>query len=111
MTSDEKPELPTRVTIRRAPKVATFLIAGGALGLLAALVLTSTFPVDPAVGFAATFGYLALYAIPIGVALAALIALIVDRAASRRARGAIAVRETTHPDAQNAIEPPAADRD
>ncbi|MBX3094831.1 MAG: hypothetical protein KF680_09905 [Cryobacterium sp.] len=73
------------VRIRRAPKVGIFLIVGAMLGLLAALVLTSVFEVDPNVGFTGTFAYLALYSIPLGIALASLVGLLFDRVSKRRA--------------------------
>ena len=41
------------VTVRRAPKIPAFIFVGAALGLIATLVVTSLYPVDPAVGFAA----------------------------------------------------------
>ncbi len=86
-SSDERR---TTVTIRRAPKFSVFLVVGVLVGILAALILSSVFPPDPAVGFAATFGYLALYAVPIGVVLSALIAILLDGRASRRASQVIA---------------------
>ena len=93
MSSQSEPSEPTTVRIRRAPKVAVFLFAGAALGLIAALTLTSIFEVDPAVGFTATFGYLALYLIPIGVLISGLLAVVLDRRASKRERRVTAVRE------------------
>ncbi len=79
---DERSE----VRIRRAPKIATFLIVGGALGAIATLVVTSLYPVDPKVGFGALFGYFAIYGVTGGVLLGAIVALILDRRSSRRAR-------------------------
>ncbi|WP_240792273.1 MULTISPECIES: hypothetical protein [unclassified Salinibacterium] len=75
-----------QVSIRRAPKVPVFLLLGALLGLLVALVATAAFPVDPLVGFAATFGYLCVYFIPAGLVLGALVALILDARSRRRAR-------------------------
>ena len=74
------------VSIRRAPKIGVFLILGAVVGLLVTLVLTSLFPPDPAVGFFASFAYFCLYGIPAGVALGALVALVLDLISSRRAR-------------------------
>lgn len=80
-------ETPTeQATVRRAPKIPAFLIVGGGLGAIATLILTSLFPVDPAVGFGATFGYFALFGVPAGVVLGAVLALILDRVSARRAK-------------------------
>ena len=76
----------SEVSIRRAPKIAVFLILGAVVGLLVTLILTSLFPSDPAVGFFASFAYFCLYGIPAGVALGALVALVLDVVSSRRAR-------------------------
>lgn len=80
----------TAVTIRRAPKLPAFAVVGALVGFLAALILTSAFEVDPAVGFGATLGYLSLYAIPLGLVLGVVIALLLDGRASRRATEVIA---------------------
>lgn len=94
----------TSVTIRRAPKFSVFLVVGGLVGILAALILSSVFPPDPAVGFSATFGYLTLYVVPIGVVLSALIAILLDGRATRRASQVIAGKlETQKNDAQDEI--------
>lgn len=76
----------SEVSIRRAPKIAVFLILGAVVGLLVTLILTSLFPSDPAVGFVASFAYFCLYGIPAGVALGALVALVLDVISSRLAR-------------------------
>jgi hypothetical protein len=76
----------TEVTLRRAPKYPVFLVLGALAGALGTLVLTASFPVDPAVGFAALYGYFVLFGIPIGVVLGALVAIILDRVSVRRAK-------------------------
>lgn len=83
---------PAEVSLRRAPRVSVFLVLGAALGLLTALILTSVFPVDENVGFGATFGFLALYLIPIGILVAGFIALVFDWRSRRRARPMTASR-------------------
>jgi gas vesicle protein len=85
------------VKVRRAPKFGAFLAVGGVVGALVTLVVTSQFPVDPSVGFIALFGYLCLFGVPAGVALGGLIALILDRRSSKRAREVVAERETVEP--------------
>ena len=84
------PEKRTSVTIRRAPKLPVFAVVGALVGFLAALFLTGAFEVDPTIGIAATFGYLALYAIPLGVVLGVVVALLLDGRASRRSTEVIA---------------------
>lgn len=76
----------SEVSIRRAPKIGVFLIVGAMLGALVTLVLTSLFEPDPNVGFAASYAYFCLYGIPAGVALGALVALLLDWRSRRRAR-------------------------
>ncbi len=75
-----------QVTIRRAPRLGVFLLAGSVLGALATLILTSLYPADPKIGFTATVGYFMLYGVPFGFAVGALVGLLFDRRASRRAR-------------------------
>ena len=75
----------TRVRIRRAPKFGVFVVLGALVGLIASLILTASFPIDKSVGFAATFGYFAIYGLVIGVLLGCIVALIFDRAYARRA--------------------------
>ena len=76
----------SEVKIRRAPKLPVFLVIGGLIGGLVTLIATSQFPVDKHIGFAATVGYFLLFGIPAGVALGALVGLIIDRVSIARAR-------------------------
>jgi hypothetical protein len=82
------------VRIRRAPKLSAFMIVGGGIGAIVTFVLTNLFPVDPQVGFAALFGYFALYGVTAGVLLGALVALVIDRVGLSRARSVTVERET-----------------
>jgi hypothetical protein len=75
-----------KVTVRRAPKFPAFMIVGGGVGAIVTFIVTNLFPVDPAVGFLPLFGYFALYGITAGVVLGAVLALILDRVATRRAK-------------------------
>jgi hypothetical protein len=86
------------VRIRRAPKYGPFLIIGGGIGATVTFILTMAFPVDPAVGFGALFGYFSLFGIPVGVALGALVALTFDRVSLRRSRAATVEHETVEPE-------------
>lgn len=74
------------VTVRRAPRIPAFIFVGAVVGVIATLILTSLFPVDPAVGFGALFAYFALYGITGGVVLGAVTGIIIDRVSSRRAK-------------------------
>lgn len=81
----EHPET-DQVKIRRAPKFGAFMVVGGVLGFIAILILTSLFPTDPAVGLPATVAYFSLYGVSAGVVLGAVVALILDRRSSKRAK-------------------------
>lgn len=81
----------TEATVRRVPKYGVFLVLGGAVGVLAAAVLTFTFDgVADASEIGVTysrgqvFGFLTLYCIAGGVALAAIVALILDKVVGRK---------------------------
>jgi hypothetical protein len=78
------------VRIRRVPKYGAFMAVGGGIGAIATLILTSLYPADPRVGFGALFGYFALYGIPAGVLLGALVALVFDWVGRKRSRSIIA---------------------
>jgi Na+/proline symporter len=74
------------VRIRRAPKFAVFAIIGAIIGVIVALILTAVFPVDPTVGFGATFGYFTIYGVVLGVLVGCVIAIIFDRTLGARAK-------------------------
>jgi hypothetical protein len=94
--TDDKP---SDVRIRRAPKIPTFLILGGGLGAIVSFILTALFPVDPAVGFGALFGYFALYGVTGGVLLGAIVAIVLDRRSLKRVSTAqVVVESTVRPD-------------
>ncbi len=88
---------PDQVRVRRAPKMPAFLIVGGGIGAVVTFILTALFPVDPAVGFAALFAYFSLFGVTAGVLVGALVALILDRVASRRAKTVTAERQIVPP--------------
>ena len=87
-------EVAREVSVRRAPRLSRFLILGAGLGAVVAFILTAAFEVDPEVGFGASFGYFALYGIPIGLVVGGTVALVLDRRATRRAKPAIAGKLT-----------------
>ncbi|AWB90715.1 potassium transporter Trk [Salinibacterium hongtaonis] len=75
-----------QLSIRRAPRIPVFLVLGGLVGFIVALILTTAFEIDPLVGFPAMLGYLSIFCIPAGIALGALVGLLLDRRSSKRAR-------------------------
>lgn len=83
----------TEVRVRRAPKFGAFIAVGAVVGALVTLVLTSLYPADPNVGFPALFAYFSLFGVSAGVALGALLALILDRRSSKRSKIVEAERE------------------
>lgn len=80
--------------VRRVPKYGVFIALGAVLGVIAALILTFAF--DGTVGISENtgleysagqvFGFVLLGCIPVGIALAALVALLLDRLARRKTR-------------------------
>ena len=86
-----------RMRMRRAPKFSVFLAAGAVLGLIAAMILTFTFDgtadVSPNTGLVYSqgqvFGFMLLVCIPVGLAVAGIVALIFDRRSARRTKDVI----------------------
>ena len=82
-----------RVRVRRAPKISVFLAAGAVLGVIVAMILTFSFDssgqVSPNTGLVYSqgqvFGFLTLVFVPVGIALAAVVVLILDRRSRRHA--------------------------
>jgi hypothetical protein len=103
VTSEQPPPVdpdaaePTRerVVVRRAPKIWGFLGVGVIVGVLATLVLTLAFRPEGGAatvtedgtefGLSQVFGFLLVCLIPLGGALGALVAIILDRVLARRA--------------------------
>ncbi|UOE43010.1 hypothetical protein [Agromyces larvae] len=84
------------VEVRRAPRYGAFLLAGGVLGAIVALILTFAFPENDQFDRGQVFGFLLLALGVIGVGVGALAALVVDRSLSRRSGRAIVEHEATH---------------
>ncbi|WP_137845290.1 potassium transporter Trk [Microbacterium sp. 2FI] len=92
------------VRVRRAPKFSVFLVVGAGLGILVALILTFAFDgsdaVSPNTGVVYSsgqvFGFLTLVCVTVGVALAAIVALIFDRSSSRHIREVTVDHESVH---------------
>lgn len=87
---DIEDEERTTVAIRRAPRFSAFIVVGGLIGFLITLALTSMFPADPAIGFAALLGMFSLIGITVGATIGVVVALVLDRRASRRSQQVIA---------------------
>lgn len=87
--------------VRRAPRVGVFLALGAVIGLIAAMVLTFAFggtnEASPNTGFEYSqlqvFGFLLLVCVTAGVALAGLVAAVIDRASSRHTKAVTVDRE------------------
>lgn len=94
------------VRVRRAPKFSVFLLVGAGLGLLAAMILTFAFDgtdyASPNTGLVYSsgqvFGFLALICVPVGLALGAVVALILDRRSRSRTHDVTVDHETVHTD-------------
>jgi hypothetical protein len=91
------------VTVRRAPRYGRFITLGAIVGAIVALILTFAFSGEPTIegeliefDKGQVFGFLLLICATIGVALGALVALIIDRSTARRARSVTVERESTH---------------
>lgn len=84
------------VTVRRAPRYPRFIALGAVVGVIAALILTFAFPDNEEFDKGQVFGFLLLVCGTIGVALGAVVALVIDRVTSRRAASVAVEHETTH---------------
>ena len=94
------------VRVRRAPKISVFLLVGAGLGILTALILTFAFSgtsdESPNTGLVYSqgqvFGFLVLICVSAGVVVGGVVALILDRMSSRRARDVVVDHESVHTD-------------
>jgi uncharacterized membrane protein len=80
------------VRVRRSPRYFSFMITGAVVFAVIALILTFSFPANPTYDRGSVFGFLLVICVTVGVALGAVLALILDRATSRRARSVQADR-------------------
>ncbi len=74
------------VTVRRSPRYFRFMLAGAIVFAVVALILTFAFPANPTYDRAQVFGFLLLAGVAVGVAVGSLVALMLDRATSKRAK-------------------------
>ena len=92
MAEPDEP-LEEEMLVRRAPKLAPFVLLGIAVGLVGTLLATSFFPADPSVGFAVLAGYFSLYGVTAGLVLGILVWLVLDRRSKREEKSARARRD------------------
>jgi hypothetical protein len=74
------------VVVRRSPRYVRFIVVGVILAILITLVLTFVFPEQPNYSRAQVFGFVGVILVTLFIGLSAGIAVIVDRASSKRAR-------------------------
>jgi hypothetical protein len=82
----------SEVRIRRSPRYLRFMGVGAVLGVIAALILTIAFPDAAEFSQTQVFGFLGLFLVVIGGGLGAVVALLLDRAGTRRAKPALVER-------------------
>ncbi len=86
-----------QVQLRRSPKYGTFMALGAGVGVLAAVVLSTSQPSDGTYSIGQVIGFLSLVLGVVGVGLGAAIALIFDRMFAKRIRTVAAQRTTVTP--------------
>jgi hypothetical protein len=94
------------VRVRRSPKIGTFLLIGAVVGVLVAIIAVNVTPADATISTPQAIGFLALLLAPLGAALGAVVALIVDRLSERGARVVEAERVSPRPPVADADEVP-----
>ncbi|MDN3481153.1 hypothetical protein QMA10_04350 [Arthrobacter sp. APC 3897] len=81
------------ITVRRAPRFVPFLMLGVVAGFIAALLVAYLGPENPTYTREATLGFFTIvFAIP-GVALGALVVLLLDWISVRKTRRAVVERD------------------
>ncbi|WP_029151107.1 hypothetical protein [Microbacterium indicum] len=82
------------VRVRRVPKYGVFTAIGVVLGIVAAMILATAFDgtsepspyTEVSYSKMQAFGFIALWCIPAGIAIMLVVAMILDRIVSRKAR-------------------------
>jgi uncharacterized membrane protein len=74
------------VRVHRSPRYFRFMLTGAIVFAVIALILTYSFPENPTYDRGQVFGFLLAICATLGVAVGALVALLIDRSATRRAR-------------------------
>ncbi|KHL05370.1 hypothetical protein [Sinomonas humi] len=77
-----------QITVRRAPKFVPFLVTGGLLGAIAAVIFGSGGDLPDGYTSQSAFGYFLVLFVAVGVLVGGVAVLIVDRVSIKRARRA-----------------------
>ncbi|MFP3466636.1 hypothetical protein [Leifsonia sp. SIMBA_070] len=88
----EETVTPAEVRVRRSPRYFRFMVTGAVLFAIVALILTFSFPENPTYDRGSIFGFLLAICAVVGIALGAVVALVLDRTTARRARSVQADR-------------------
>jgi F0F1-type ATP synthase assembly protein I len=83
-----------KVTVRRAPKLVSFVATGFILGVVVAAFVGFGMPTDPAVGAGAAFGFFAIMFSLVGMGVGAVVAPIIDRSTKSHPATAEVVKTT-----------------
>lgn len=78
-----------QITVRRAPKFVPFLVTGGLVGAIAAVIFGYFGTVPDGYTRESVFGYFLVLFVAAGVLLAGIVVLIVDRISVARTRRAM----------------------
>lgn len=87
----------TTVRVRRSPKYFTFIVIGGALGIVTAMILTFSFPKNEDFSQGQIFGFLALVCVVVGIAIFGSLAILLDRLVGRKEHVIDADKLYVHP--------------
>ncbi|WP_207767417.1 hypothetical protein [Arthrobacter glacialis] len=77
---------PRKLTVRRAPKYVPFMIAGALAGIVTAAIFASVTPPNEQFETSSIFGFFAVLMVLPGAGLGAIVALVLDRASTRRSK-------------------------
>lgn len=88
------PTNPQTVKVRRAPKPGPFVLLGIAVGFVVTIILTSLYPADPSVGFAALAGYFSIFGVSAGLVVGLTVWLLLDWRSKKAAKSVHVSRET-----------------
>jgi ABC-type Fe3+-siderophore transport system permease subunit len=98
------------VRVRRAPKYPVFIFGGIVVGIVVTFIAVLVAPGAGDTPFLQAFGYFVLYGIAIGALFGAIVAVVLDAIANRRARSVQTERttvenpESTDPDSTDPVE-------
>lgn len=81
---------PRKLTVRRAPKYVPFMITGAIAGIVTAAIFTTVSPSSEQFETSSIFGFFAVLMVLPGAGLGAIVALVLDRSSTRRAKTLLA---------------------